>query len=332
MSLTSCTRRADAASSRPAENRLVLDGCPCTDRLTHFYLARASDPRRRGRCGAPRLENRCIGSLPKVSTPSLSPGGVDPLARVAALPGVPEAANEARAAVDRLLAHRLIRRRSADVSVEAGLRSARASAALDGSDIPLDVLRATGSDDPTLQGALRISAELGGLSDGFSRVPMQVLARMHLLAAAETAPADAVGRPRVAGQPAEDGPAPDTLEANARLDGLLRLLGEPTSAPAVVVAAVLHAELLAVRPFASSNGVVARGAARLVLLSRGLDPKALTAPDVGHLELAEEYRTTAAAYVGGGPRQVAAFVVHCCRALELGARESLAICEALQRG
>jgi Fic family protein len=211
-------------------------------------------------------------------------------------------------------------------------RSARASAALEGVDIGLDVLRSTGSDDPTLQGALRISAELGALADAFPQVPMQVLARLHLLAAAGTAPADTVGRPRVSGQPAGDGSSPDTLEANARLEGLLRLLGRPTTAPAVVVAAVLHAELLAVRPFVSANGIVARGAARLVLLGRGLDPKALTAPDVGHLERADEYHATAAAYATGGPADVAAFVIHCCEALELGARESLAVCEALQRG
>jgi Fic family protein len=274
---------------------------------------------------------------PAARQPGPPPSGADPLARVAALPGVPEAAEGARASVDRLLAHRMLRRRSADISVEAGLRSARASAALEGADIPLDVLRTTGSDAPTLQdatlqGALRISAELGGLSDLFSRVPMQALARMHLLAAADIAPAETVGRPRLSGQPAEDGPGPDTLEANARLEGLVRLLGQPTSAPAVVVAAVLHAEILAVRPFVSANGLVARGAARLILLGRGLDPKALTAPDVGHLELADEYRTTAQGYVEGRPDQVAAFVQHCCRALELGARESLAVCEALMRG
>jgi hypothetical protein len=265
------------------------------------------------------------------SAPRPQPVG-DPLARVAALPGVPEAADAARAAVDRLLAHRMLRRRSADISVEAGLRSARASAALEGVDVPLEVLRAGGSENPVLQGALRISAELGTLSDTFSRTPMQALARMHLLAAADTAPADTVGRPRIAGQPAEDGSAPDTLEANARVEGLIRLLNAPTSAPAVVVAAVLHAELLATRPFVSGNGLVARGAARVLLLGRGLDPKALTAPDVGHLERAEEYRATAAAYTEGGADGVAAFIRHCCVALELGARESLAVCEALLRG
>lgn len=273
-----------------------------------------------------------LGSVPGVSAPSAPSATGDPLARVAALPGVPEAADLARASVDRLLAHRMLRRRSADVSVEAGLRSARASAALEGVDIPLEVLRTTGSENPTFQGALRLSAELGGLSDVFSRVPMQALARMHLLATADTAPADSVGRPRVSGQPAEDGSAPDALEANARLEGLLRLLGQPTAAPAVVVAAVLHAELLAVRPFASGNGLVARGAARVVLLGRGLDPKALTAPDVGHLEESDEYRAAHEAYVDGTPAGVGRFVVHCCRALELGARESLAVCEALLRG
>ncbi len=269
---------------------------------------------------------------PPSRQPDRPSSGSDPLGRVAALPGVPEAAEAARGAVDRLLAHRMLRRRSADISVEAGLRSARASAALEGADIPLDVLRSTGSENPTLQGALRISAELGGLSDLFAQVPMQALARMHLLAAADIAPAETVGRPRLSGQPAEDGPSPDTLEANARLEGLVRLLGQPTSAPAVVVAAVLHAEILAVRPFVSGNGLVARGAARLILLGRGLDPKALTAPDVGHLELADEYRATAEGYVEGRPEQVAAFVQHCCQALELGARESLAVCEALLRG
>jgi hypothetical protein len=266
------------------------------------------------------------------SSPSARPAPKDPLARVAALPGVPEAADAARAAVDRLLTHRLLRRRSADVSVEAGLRSARASAALEGVDIPLDVLRTTGSEDPTLQGALRISAELGSLGETLERAPMQVLARLHLLAAADLAPAETVGRPRIAGQPPEDGPGRDILEANARIEGLFGLLTMPTTAPAVVIAAVLHAELLATRPFATANGLVARGAARLLLVQRGLDPKALTAPDVGHLELAEEYRTTAAGYAAGAPDDVAAFVVHCCRALELGARESLAVCEALLRG
>lgn len=259
----------------------------------------------------------------------------DPLARVAALPGVPEAADSARQAVDRLLRHRLLRRRSAELSGEAALRSARASAALAGVDIPLDVLRRDGSPDPVVQGALRVAAEMGTLRETFGRAPLQVLARLHVLAAADLAPAQELGRRREDGEQADDGPAPAPLEVSVRLDGLVRVLGMTSNAPAIVTAAVLHAELLALRPFGSANGVVARAAARLLLVSRGLDPKALTVPDVGHLELAGEYGLAHEAYVHGtvegAADGVARWVRHCCQSVELGARETLAVCEALQR-
>lgn len=251
-----------------------------------------------------------------------SPAG-DPLAAVAAIPEVQEAANTARASVDRLLTARVLRRQSAEVSVEAGLRSARASAALDGVDIPLEELRTVGSTDPVVQGALRVSAELGGLRDTFVRAPRQVLARLHVLAAADMTTPEQLGRPR-AGE--------DAALVARRLGALAELLAQPTKAPATVVAAVVHGELLTLAPFAQANGVVARGAARLVLLGRGLDPKALTSPDVGHVELADEYRSALGGYATGGPDGLAQWVCHCCRALELGARDSLAICEALARG
>jgi hypothetical protein len=236
---------------------------------------------------------------------------------------VAEAAAGARAAVDRLLTSRVLRRQSAEISVEAGLRSARASAALDGVDIPLEQLRTEGSADPVVQGALRVSAQLGGLRDTFIRAPRQVLARLHVLAAADLTSPELLGRPQV---------GDDAAATARRLGALAEILAQPTTAPAVVVSAVVHGELLALAPFAEANGVVARGAARLVLLSRGLDPKALTAPDVGHVELRDEYATAAAGYVGGGAEGLAEWVSHCCRAIELGARDSLAICEALARG
>ena len=233
------------------------------------------------------------------------------------------AAADARAAVDRLLTSRVLRRQSAEVSVEAGLRDARASAALAGVDIPLEELRTQGSADPVVQGALRVSAELGGLRETFIRAPRQVLARLHVLAAADLTTPDQLGRPREGA---------DTAAVTRRLGALAELLSQPTKAPAVVVAAVVHGELLALRPFTEANGIVARGAARLVLLARGLDPKALTSPDVGHLELREEYTSAAEAYSTGGAAGLSAWVSHCCRAVEFGARDSLAICEALARG
>jgi hypothetical protein len=247
----------------------------------------------------------------------------DPLAALAQLPQVADAAAQARAAVDRLLTSRVLRRQSAEVSVEAGLRSARASAALDGVDIPLERLRAEGSADPVVQGALRVSAQLGGLRDTLIRAPRQALARLHVLAAADLTSADLLGRPRSGA---------DAAAIARRVGALAELLAQPTKAPAAIVSAVVHGELLALEPFEEANGVVARGAARLVLLARGLDPKALTAPEVGHVELRDEYAAAAQGYASGDAAGLAEWVSHCCHAIELGARDSLAICEALARG
>jgi Fic family protein len=101
-----------------------------------------------------------------------------------------------------------------------------------------------------------------------------------------------------------------------------------SAAPAIVVSAIVHGELLALRPFGWGNGLVARAAGRLVLVSRGLDPKAVTAPEVGHAERAGDYAAAASAYVAG---DVARWVRHCAEAVALGAQETLAICAALER-
>jgi hypothetical protein len=247
------------------------------------------------------------------------PAGPDPLAPLLDLPGVSDAAEAARSAVDRLLGHRVLRRESAGVSAESALRGARASAALEGVDVPLAELRAGRVDDPVVQGALRVSAALGSMTDTWSRAPGQVLARMHVLAAADLGDRAALGRP---------GP-----HAGSRLGGLLGLVTGPTKAPAVLVAALVHGELAALAPFGSADGVVARAAGRLTGVTRGLDPKAVSVPEVGFGELGRDtYRTALDAYAGGTPAGVATWLVHCCRATEHGAREGLAICESLLRG
>jgi hypothetical protein len=78
---------------------------------------------------------------------------------------------------------------------------------------------------------------------------------------------------------------------------------------------------------------VARAAFRLTVVARGLDPTALSVPEVGHLELGRSaYDVAAAGYRDGGPEGVAAWVVHCAEATVLGAREGVAVCESIQRG
>jgi hypothetical protein len=248
------------------------------------------------------------------------PGAVDPLAPLLDLPGVQDALGAAREAVDRLLNHRVLRRQSAAVSSESALRGARASAALEGVEVPLAELRTGTVEDPVVQGALRVSAGLGSLTAVWEQAPLQALARLHVLAAAGAVPEDRLGRP--AGTP----------EATARLGALARLVAGGTSVPGTLLAAVVHGELATVAPFGSLDGVVARAGARLTLVTRGVDPKAVGVPEVGHLERAGDYRAALAGYGAGGADGVAGWVRHCAAAVELGAQEGLAICEAVLRG
>ena len=54
--------------------------------------------------------------------------------------------------------------------------------------------------------------------------------------------------------------------------GLGRAADQPTEAPALVLAAVAHAEVATVAPFGSADDVVARAVERMVLISSGLRP------------------------------------------------------------
>ena len=256
---------------------------------------------------------------PGAARPAPRTTAPDPLAPLLDLPGVRDAADAARAGIDRLLGHRVLRRESAGVSTESALRGARASAALEGVDVPLAQLRAGGVADPVVQGALRVSAGLGSMVETWSRAPGQVLARLHVLAAADLADSAALGRP--------------AAHAGPRLTGLFSLVTGPTTTPAVLVAALVHGELAALAPFGTADGVVARAAGRLTGITRGLDPKAVSVPEVGFAELgADAYAAALAGYASGEPDGLAGWLVHCCRATEHGAVEGLAICESLLRG
>ncbi|MEU7047131.1 oxidoreductase [Streptomyces eurythermus] len=264
----------------------------------------------------------------------------DPLSALGSLPGVAESVESVRKAVDRVYGHRVMRRRSNEITSEAALRGARGSAALSGADWALEEVRRRsdfGVDDEArvMGAALRLTAEAGQLLSVWRQSPLRVLARLHLVAAADGA--EQVGRPRQAGEPVDEPlielPLPDAGEVSGRLEGLADLIIAGTSAPALVTAAVVHGELLALRPFVSHNGLVARAAERIVLIGSGLDPKAVCPAEVGHAELGRaSYLAALEGYVSGTPEGMAAWIAHCGRAVELGVRESTAVCEALQRG
>jgi hypothetical protein len=93
-------------------------------------------------------------------------------------------------------------------------------------------------------------------------------------------------------------------------------------APALVVAAVVHGQLLAAAPFASHNGLVARATERLVLVARGVDEKSLIVPEAGHLALRAAYDGNAAALREGGQQGVHRWLLYCAEAFAAGAEAS----------
>lgn len=237
------------------------------------------------------------------------------MAPLMGLPGVGTAVARVRDAVSTVHRHPANRHRWPVTAAEASVRAARASAALDGGPT---MLPSDGSvDDPVLAGALRVAEALGGLLGTWQRAPLQALARLHVLAAADLSPEPELGRPD---------PSP---VISARLDGLAHLVAGGTRVAAPVLVAVVHGELLALAPFTRANGVVARAAARLTIVSSGLDPKGLVVPEVSHLRREREYRSAAAGFAGGGMQPVGGWILHCCAALTTGAREATSIAKAM---
>ncbi|RLK24085.1 hypothetical protein DER29_1981 [Micromonospora sp. M71_S20] len=231
----------------------------------------------------------------------------DPLAPLLALADVAPAVERARERFDRALGHRALRRHGGQVAAEVSLRSAVASAALEGYAREREAVRAGTVTEPVVQGALRVAGALPGLSELWPKAPRQALARLHVLAARDVVGEAELGRPVV-----------DPVVA-ARLDGLAGLVAGGTKVSPLVLAAVVHGELLNLRPFAGPSGVVARGAARLVLLSSGLDPRGLLAVDVGHHEREPEYVGSAGAFATGTPDGLRSWLRHYMAAVEVGA-------------
>jgi hypothetical protein len=236
------------------------------------------------------------------------PDAADPLARLTGLEGVASAMAAARDGIDALLRDRGLRRTTPELTAESLLRGAHASAGLDGSVSTLDDVRA-GLGGPLAEAAVRVSTELLGLVPALHRSPMQALARLHALAGAGDTDAELLGRPA--------GP-----DGAARLRDLGRLLTTPTSAPALVLAAVVHADLLSAAPFASHNGLVARAAERLVLVARGVDEKSLTVPEAGHLAFRAEYESNLRGYRDGGQAGVHAWLLYAAEAYARAAEAS----------
>jgi hypothetical protein len=233
----------------------------------------------------------------------------DPLASLASLEGVPSAFAATRDGIDTLLRDRGLRRTTPELTAESLLRGAIASAQLEGSESSADEVR-SGAGDETAHAAVRVSTELLGLVPVFRTAPLQAFARLHALAGRGSVADDDLGRPRDA-------------ESAARLQALAGRLLAPTAAPALVVAAIVHAELATAAAFASHNGIVARAAERLVLVARGVDEKSLIVPEQGHLVLRPPYESNLRAYASAsGVSGVHAWLLYAAEAYTKAAEAS----------
>jgi Fic family protein len=226
-----------------------------------------------------------------------------------ALEGVPSGFAATRDGIDAMLRDRGLRRTSPELTAEALLRGAWASAVLEGSESSLEETR-SGAGDDIAQASVRVSTEVLGLVPVLKSSPLQAFARLHTLAAGGSLPADELGRPRDA-------------ESASRLQVLASRLREETSAPAMLVAAIVHADLATSAPFASHNGIVARAAERLVLVARGVDEKSLLVPEEGHRLLRGEYESNLRAYASApGSSGVHAWLRYAAEAYAKGAEAS----------
>ncbi len=232
----------------------------------------------------------------------------DPLAPLVSLEGVPSAYAAVRDGIDVMLRDRGLRRTSPETTAESLLRGAHASAVLEGSTSSLADLR-DGAGDAVAADSLRVSAMLLSLVPTLRQAPLQALARVHAVAGAASLPEVQLGRPR-------DGAAAD------RLRGLASLLTAPSQAPALLVAAVVHAELATAAAFASHNGLVARAVERLVLVARGVDEKSLVVPEAGHLALRPQYESNLRGYAEGGQAGVHSWLLYAAEAYAAGAEAS----------
>ena len=251
----------------------------------------------------------------------------DPLVGLVELPGVAEAVAAARQAVDGLLWPRHLGAHGPALAIASRIHGAQACAAVEGTDFAVDAWRSGDAWDSspmglTAAGIWRCYLELPSQIEVWQRSPLQVLARLHALLARDLVDSSDLGRPRVGepNDPLRIGAAPGGPEVGDRLGMLAELVAGGTAAPAPVEAAIVHGELLALRPFTEGSGAIARISVRLVMAARGLDPDLLTVPEVGIMKLGRPaYVDAVRRYQSGTGEGVATWIRFVCDTIRVGA-------------
>jgi hypothetical protein len=91
--------------------------------------------------------------------------------------------------------------------------------------------------------------------------------------------------------------------------------------PAMLEAAIVHGELMALRPFHWGSGLVARASIRTIFRARGLDPSSFTTPERGMYEIGRhEYVSAVRAFQAGTLPAMRRYIAWFTSAVRLGAQ------------
>lgn len=244
----------------------------------------------------------------------------NPAAALAADPDISQALDAARSAVDALLWRRDVRANAEQVAVDSLRVGARDSAAIEGADqFGVDASPM----GRVVEAAIAVTAESVRMDDTWQRSPAQVLAHLHSVAARGFLAPDLLGRPRdsdAVDDPLHIGNVPAAASIAPRLVALTDVITRP-GLPALLEAALVHGELLALRPFSWGSGLVARASIRTVFRARGVDPSAFSCPEQGIYELGRrEYVSAIRAFQAGSLPEMRRYMRWFSSAVQTGAQ------------
>ena len=255
-----------------------------------------------------------------------------------------------------------LRKRWREARAEASVRGAVSGAAIEGAVVSAQALReqiAAGpkgagvhasSKDPAWDAATGLwrahSRLVGYMPDLVGRtrpvVPAtaQLMATLHRdvagpLAVGGLISEAVVGCPRESGQALENqslegagllegGPGPNLggQELRERLAQIVALIDTP-NLPALVRVALVHAEMLTVRPFALANGALGRLLVRHLSVRDGLDPTGVSVSDYYAGRVPGAYAEAAQAYTSASLEGVVAWIIWQAEALLEGMRQGI---------
>ena len=135
------------------------------------------------------------------------------------------------------------------------------------------------------------------------------------------------------GQLLEGGPGPNLggQELRERLEQIVALIDTP-NLPALVRVALVHAEMLTVRPFALANGALGRLLVRHLSVRDGLDPTGVSVSDYYAGRVPAAYAEAAQAYASASLEGVVAWIIWQAEALLEGMRQGSELSRAVQAG